>query len=114
MGEAGKYSPKSTNWRGTTMRRSLTELRLCRGDQLRTVHGRETSGIEAKMARPPEPSQEVLPGEETREDPNSHRTNARMWRSEQTEWNDWEESSSAELEAPDDQTGEVETHEREP
>ena len=31
-----------------------------------------------------------------------------------TEWNDWAESSSAELEAPDDQTGEVETHEREP
>ena len=110
MGEAGEYSTKPTNWHGTTMRRSLTELRLRRGDQLRTVHGRATSGIEAKMARPLGPSQEVPPGEETREDPNSHRTNARMWQSEQTEWNDWAESSSAEQEAPDDQTGEVETH----
>ena len=76
MGEAGEYSPKPTNWRGTTMRRSLTELRPRRGDQLRTVHGRETSSIEAKMARPLGPSQEVTPGEETSEDLNSHRTNA--------------------------------------
>ena len=59
LGEAGEHSLKPTNWRGTTMRRSLTELRLHRGDQLRTVHGRETSGIEAKMARPVGPSQEV-------------------------------------------------------
>ena len=66
MGEAGEHSPKPTNWRGTTTRRSLTELRLYGGDQLRlyggdqlrTVHGRETC-IEAKMARPLGPSQEV-------------------------------------------------------
>ena len=59
MGEEGEHSPKPTNWHGTNTRRSLTELRLCRGDQLRTVHGSETSGIEAKMARPLGPSQEV-------------------------------------------------------
>ena len=41
------------------MRRLLTTLRLRRGDQLRTVHGCQTSGIEAKMARPLGPSQEV-------------------------------------------------------
>ena len=59
LGEAVEHSPKPTNWRSTTMRRSRTELRLRRGDQLRTVHGRETSGIEAKMARPLGPSQKV-------------------------------------------------------
>ena len=110
MGEEGEYPPKPTNWRGTTMRRSLTELRLRRGDQRSPVHGRETSGIEAKKRQGREGLAKKCRLERKQgRTPNTHRTNARMWRSEQTEWNDW-----AELEAPDDQTGEVETHERKP
>ena len=52
MVEAGEHTPEPINWRGTTMKLPRTELRLNRWGQLRTVHGRETSGNEA-MARPP-------------------------------------------------------------
>ena len=52
MAEAGEHTPEPINWRGTTMRRPTTELRLNSRGQLRTVHDLETSGNEA-MARPP-------------------------------------------------------------
>ena len=74
MGEAGEHPPKPTNWRSTTMKRSLTELRLNRRDQLRTVHGLEDSGNEANGKAARQLAKECRQERGNKGDPNSHRT----------------------------------------
>ena len=114
MVEAQEHTPEPTNWRGSTMKRTLTKLRLIRRDQQRTVHGRETSGNEA-MARPL--------GNKPRRAAVSEGNGGTPTRTAQTpEYNEAREQSgpTGRLPAqrsqkqPVDQTGDVKTREREP
>ena len=115
LGEAGEHPPKPTNWRGTTTKRSLTELRLTRWDQLRTVHGREISGNDAngKATRQLAKKRRKERGSKGGPQLASHKT---------PECDEARERSGTtgrlpaprSQKQPDDQTGEVKTHEREP